>query len=116
MTELPRNVEYLLENGPSTSDEVPEHSMSVRDRQHGVWKFDVTFTTTKRSHGGQTRTVYYLEHEHEKTSVIEKWLSANQTVENSVSRSKLRQAMRSYGRNFHEAIDDVYPMASECEA
>lgn len=104
-----QNIEYLREHGPTTTENLPNTSVSVTDRQNGVWKFNAS----PNGSGTPPQPVYYLRDEHDLEAVVEVWLTFNADIVRRAKRDNVRWAMRQAGRNFHDAIDEVYPPRGE---
>lgn len=108
------NIDYLRRNGPSTLDELPNNKVSTEDRMMGVWKFTIVGagdngSSSNYSTGGHITPVYYLEEEHDRQAVVGKFLNENPRLVEKKPRKGLRQMLRKQGRQWHDAIDAVFP-------
>ena len=114
-----RNVEYLRENGPASLEELPNNKVSTEDRMMGIWKFTVSGQGDSGGSyvgtGGHVTSVYYLEDEHDRRAVVEKFLNENPKLVETKSRKGLRQMLRKNGRQWHDAIDAVFPSSAPVE-
>lgn len=68
------NIEKLRNNGPTPVTELPQ-GRSTKDRQRGVWKFDINSGSTKPADA-----IYYLDGEHAPELVIRRFFQQNPHV------------------------------------
>lgn len=110
------NVEYLREHGPATLEELPTVAVTVGDRMDGVWEFyPAGCNSPADPTGDQVTPVYYLEGEHDREAVIQTFLDVNSRVVEAKTRQGLRGILRRQGRQWHDAIDAVYPQGSDAD-
>ena len=66
------NIEKLRDNGPTSSTKLPQ-GMSMKDRQHGMTRFDLRSGTTQPAD-----PIYYIDGEHAPELVIRRFFQNNQ--------------------------------------
>ncbi|WP_353635481.1 HNH endonuclease (plasmid) [Halobacterium sp. NMX12-1] len=68
------NIQKLRENGPTPGDDLPQ-GRSTKDRELGIWKFEVTSGSTRSAD-----PIYYLNDEHAPELVLRRFFSHNPHV------------------------------------
>lgn len=102
------NVLYLEEHGPATLDELP-HDQSVADKMQGMRVFKISGDNgASAAMGGNNRWVYYLD-EHERTSVIRRYLEANSKLVDNKPKKGLHRQIGGHGSSWLEAAREVTP-------
>lgn len=104
-------IEYLREHGPTTAADLPG-DVKTHDRMNGAWRFDLNVNSrgSAQNAGGRVQGVWYLEGEHDREAVVRAFLDENPRLVESKMRRALRQMLRRNGRQWHDAIDEVFPI------
>lgn len=80
---------------------------------NGVWKFTLTGATKNGGDsdpvGGAITPVYHLDGYHSREDVVRRFREVNPELVESKSTHGLRQMLRSHGRRWYDAIDEVFP-------
>lgn len=109
-----KNVEHLLENGPSTPDEMP-YNIGPADKMHGVRVFKLT-SATKTKVGGMITPVYYIEGEHSKQEVLREFLNENSQLVDAMARQSLHRMIGGHGSEWKDIVPEVTTEFYETEA
>jgi hypothetical protein len=100
-----KNIAYLNENGPSTSDELP-YNIGPADKMHGARVFKLT-SATKTKVGGMVTPIYYLDGEHSETDVLRAFLDENPQLVEALARSSLHRMIGGHGGTWRSIAPDV---------
>lgn len=94
----PGAYDYLIENGPTSRDELP-HTITIECREAGVCSFKF-----RKGHNGSGSRVYFIDGEHSEENVIETWASENETIVEKLNDTELHS---SCPKRFRAALKDV---------
>lgn len=101
-----QSTRYLVENGPSTREEMGIGSVRVGARAIGARRFDPTISNHGCGAGGQVQ-VWWYEPEHSPEDVVRAWFEANPRVVEEATPRQALGAIRDAGPEFREIARDV---------